>query len=1102
MPTMTQDALVVVGSDRGGVTLIPIPTPLTRLNYFDGKFLRADDLRAEQDYLRGLTWLSNHGLGSGVVYGYDTTLGAGDSFVLGPGLAIDGRGRVLLLPNAHSIGIQALIDASTRATPRGIRPAATAAEFSDCIVAESSPGGDVVSGGSMWIITIGFAEALCGEEDVYGRLCEEACATSTDRPLRLEGIVVHAVPLRLETPLATSGAVALDSRHLRSLVASAYFADEWRRGQSLISGDGLRSEAWCLGSHPSLGGDVPVALVVRNGATTAFLDPWTVRRERLEAPAKRYWAGRMAMRPWDAYLAQILQFQCQLHELLLAQPQPGVAPDPCAPNRAVLREAATALDSIHDVASLAQPAEAATVRTAAFTAERFLALRDRIRTTLATAPPTDLQARVLIRGGIVELPPAGYLPVSPGTVPVNTQVRRLLGDGLDYRFCVVRPDFPAHALETVQHMERISLLQGLDHPDAKPQVDILVPNGLLAAGAAPPSGIGFDTRIALRVPIVLGSLSRTGLIVHGAGRADTPASGGALFAFAGSTEVETPATAVAEPAFVAPATLREAAFVRTIGVAEERVAAAAAAPPQASSFWASLHCDRNVLALAPGETTTLRLFGDAAVPASGGVEGVRAQAFGQLRVTTAQDTGNGRRIVGLVTFVGSRDTVLGGTTTSGSGQLALDVEIQTTLAGSTAAGIVIRLRQHGVLTRVPPAFVIRGHWQGDPLEVQLTAGMESTGSATAEAAFVPSATALAAALLRENPDVLTRGNPVNAIALSALAAIGTAIGDDEFADTAAKELFPPAQAPEEATVTATLDWVLFHRRRDKRCSAGPAAPAPVRNSTDLVYRVDPRFVAQFRRLLKAGRLLDILSSDDPRLVDRVGAATFRAGSGALSSAPSELLQGWKAAGGGTPAATFAVTATTDSDTTETGLAPVRAKAIVDAVGGDASIDPSASQAAELPPDAEAVTLIVPQLLCHHVVAVRNDSDFNALKQLETDLDVVAFLSGGAGQELGDLRFDAGTANVTSGSSLDRTLADAYPSLPSPRLSALITFIQPGATTAEPLEQQARVAAAQAGAVVPVIVTNVAPPPPWQERTAATAVGWPNCPFVTVVVVIG
>ena len=163
---------------------------------------------------------------------------------------------------------------------------------------------------------------------------------------------------------------------------------------------------------------------------------------------------------------------------------------------------------------------------------RFLALRDRIRTTLATAPPTDLQARVLIRGGIVELPPAGYLPVSPGTVPVNTQVRRLLGDGLDYRFCVVRPDFPAHALETVQHMERISLLQGLDHPDAKPEVDILVPNGLLAAGAAPPSGIGFDTRIALRVPIVLGSLSRTGLIVHGAGRADTPASGGALFAFA------------------------------------------------------------------------------------------------------------------------------------------------------------------------------------------------------------------------------------------------------------------------------------------------------------------------------------------------------------------------------------------------------------------------------------------------------------------------------------------------------------------------------------------------------------------------------------------
>ena len=74
MATMNRDAIVVAGTDPG-IHVIPVPTPLTRLNYFDGKFLRADDLRTEQDYLRRLTWISNQGLGSGVVFGYDTTAG-------------------------------------------------------------------------------------------------------------------------------------------------------------------------------------------------------------------------------------------------------------------------------------------------------------------------------------------------------------------------------------------------------------------------------------------------------------------------------------------------------------------------------------------------------------------------------------------------------------------------------------------------------------------------------------------------------------------------------------------------------------------------------------------------------------------------------------------------------------------------------------------------------------------------------------------------------------------------------------------------------------------------------------------------------------------
>jgi hypothetical protein len=93
--TRAEGPLVLVGTERG-ITLIPRPTPLTRLNYFDGKFLRADDLTREQRYLRSLVELSNQAGGPGVVHGFDTTLGdRRASLELRPGLAIDPAGPVL-----------------------------------------------------------------------------------------------------------------------------------------------------------------------------------------------------------------------------------------------------------------------------------------------------------------------------------------------------------------------------------------------------------------------------------------------------------------------------------------------------------------------------------------------------------------------------------------------------------------------------------------------------------------------------------------------------------------------------------------------------------------------------------------------------------------------------------------------------------------------------------------------------------------------------------------------------------------------------------------------------------------------------------------------
>ena len=91
-----------MATDPSGDVLISPHTPLSRLNYFDGKFLKAADLELEQRYLRSLVALSNQGLGWGVVYGFDTT-GGGDTLSIGPGLAIDAGGNLLYLLSIQTI---------------------------------------------------------------------------------------------------------------------------------------------------------------------------------------------------------------------------------------------------------------------------------------------------------------------------------------------------------------------------------------------------------------------------------------------------------------------------------------------------------------------------------------------------------------------------------------------------------------------------------------------------------------------------------------------------------------------------------------------------------------------------------------------------------------------------------------------------------------------------------------------------------------------------------------------------------------------------------------------------------------------------------------
>jgi hypothetical protein len=504
MVTKNSESLVLLGK-QSGWTLIPTETPLTRLNYFDGKFLRAADLKTEQDYLRNLVQLSNAADGPGVAYGFDLTLGGGGTTLnIAPGLAIDPTGRVLLLTASAPVSIQQLIEQSRNQdldSTSGAKAAADANMFGDCQIVGDTPPTSVVQPADLYLITISFAEGYCGEEDVYGKLCEEACATSTDRPFIIEGLVLRATPLQLGTPLATSSAVALTQMHRRSLVASAYFNDERQVIASLISGAGLKSDVWCFGAQSAAGTGMPLGVLARAGSATLFLDVWTARRERIDTPAKRYWQWRMRMRPWDVFLAQILQFQCQLRGLFQSTPVPGV-PDPCDDAHKLVAEASEMMAEItryyEEVSSRLAQLSGNLSGVAPF--KGGVASISALQQKLQTAKEAHLlmpSNRLLINGGLVELPSAGYLPVASGeTISVNEQVRLMMGEGVDLRFCIVRPDYVANALEEAQHMERISLIEGLDDPKKMPEVDILVPDGQIIEEKKV-AGKGFEASLDL-----------------------------------------------------------------------------------------------------------------------------------------------------------------------------------------------------------------------------------------------------------------------------------------------------------------------------------------------------------------------------------------------------------------------------------------------------------------------------------------------------------------------------------------------------------------------------------------------------------------------------
>lgn len=875
----TPDSDVVELSASDGVVFIAANGPLTRLHYFDGQYLRASALTLEQDYHRQALRLANRAGGHGVVEGFAVRL-EGSELRLGPGLAITPDGDLVQGSSEVGAPLSALMGA---AQPESV----TAREaFGDCL--QAAPGQALTDPLQIWVITVGPVQGLCGNEAVYGKLCETACATDSRRPYWREGLVLRLRPLTLNLP--GSQAVMPSLVHLRNRIASAFFAAEPGQPASLLSAAGLASGVWCAPAQLPGGDEVPLGLLWRD-AGVARLDAWSARRERMDTGARGYWQGRMGMRPWNAFLAQVLQFQCQLSGLF--EPgQPVILPeDDCLRLRETLGRARTQLDTL--LKRYADSAKQALYRMERrpTTAEYRLVTHD-IGATYADLD--DLQAklasldqggnalptqRMLIRAGFLQLPPAGYLPLQPGD-NAREQLERMFGEGVALTLHGVRADEIGHLLEQAQHMERISLTRGLDDPRQLENVEVFLPDGLVVDGQAAAPGLWWRTRLTLPFDWVamLGKVpaEKTGGFDAQAVRVSAQEAMQQAASFRQGANpkafVGTQGTQTASPD-IDGLTRTEARADGSVGLtavltivvvnpqtqAATRVSATIAADLQQDPF-----------ALAVGQTTELRAEGAVGL----GAVGAALRVTGRLTLLDSRPRDAGAREC-LVDLDALATAVVNGE----SKTVPVRYQLSMVRQGDGRTGLFLldgpKLDDSNGQLAVD--------WDGEPLHANV--GIQATLKDQHFELQLLSLDAL--------PAAPASTSTLGAEALEGMTHVAEANVDAALLLRLRERMFPVLGATRVALARATQDWVMFRRARSCLC----APPAPVQTDLAETFQVwhlkldDEKALALLAEALDTGNA-ELLGRFKPA---RVGLLHYRDQSAYADESAARVLAMWTAA---------------------------------------------------------------------------------------------------------------------------------------------------------------------------------------------------------------
>lgn len=877
---------------KDGVAFIEQASPLTRLHYFDGKFLKADALAQEQSYHRTQVRLANLAGGWGVVHGLGVRL-QGDQLQVTGGLAVTPAGSFVMAVGEVQASIAELLKVAAPA------PAVEGqAAFGPC--SGTSPAKGVTETGALGLyeITVGPIEGLCGNEPVYGALCESACVSDSRHPWWREGLVLRLRPVTLQLPVSTT--VAFSTTHLRNRVASAYFASEPGATEPALGASGLASDVWCQPASLYGRDEVVIGLLAREAGVNRFIDLWAGRRERMDTQARGFWQGRMAMRPWNVFLAQILQFQCQLSGVFDDTSVVVPQPDSCDNLRAALEATRKELQALQKkyAESAGRIVDRLGGRTSKADAQK---IADEVKTSsqelfelseklsgLDVGQGALPKHRLLLNNGFVQLPPAGYLPVQTGKTELSDQLSRMFGEGVRLTYRAARADVLPHLLEEAQHMERISLTRGLDHPQAIEDVEIFVPDGRVVDTAAEAPGVWWDTGLS-PVALLLTRFINTSLDEEGQ---DTLTGNDTMMSAHASASPQHVLNLLRSRAATAQVGLQQSALDRLDDLSHEGLtrtearddgsyaltlvagtdpdavqqvlAQAQTVEAQAASVelkkgrrakadtQAALMVNR-IEAPTPVQASprqAVYLAGDLAGDPFALSQGDELAFKGELRLLT---TSRKRITMGVDARAQGTLRLIGRQLQSG-GRTVLVVELDGTMAVSIHVnGQTLKDQQSHIKTRV--GLVRRGdgdvgtlliddpqfdadsapvtiEWDDQPREVRVTLStqLDAKASVLGTTGSPDAAQTLTLAHLRALPAAPAAGSALGAASLNQLTALAEATLDAAFPVRARRRLFPVLDASGVQRIVPLHDWVMFRRLRPTFCN--PVCATPVQTTQE------------------------------------------------------------------------------------------------------------------------------------------------------------------------------------------------------------------------------------------------------------------------------